>query len=145
VRPFQARQVKRELLVRRNPARLFLNKFHEPRTEIPQREGLRRIIREIGVGEAFEFFVAENRAQAGIILVKTIAGCEPVLPVVNFQSLEGSQPVVRLDELSATTFVGLPSIHLTCIVVRARSGRMTARGHEALQRVKFARCLAARF
>ena len=55
-------------------------------------------MREIFVGEPLEFFVAENGAQAGIIVVKTIADTKPVLTIVNLEPLEGIQPIVWFDE-----------------------------------------------
>ena len=96
--------------------------------------------RQIGAGQPFKPAVAQNGAQAGIILVKAILEPKPILPVVNFQTLEGSQAVVGLDEVGGDFFHGPAVGRLGAACRRAgASGQHDGAGHEALQFEEFAR------
>src|SRR5271155_3466452 len=95
-------------------------------------------MREIFIGEPLEFAVAENGAQAGIIVVKTIADAEPVLTIVNLEPLEGSQPVVWFDETFRDFFCRTTVNPFALHRVAATERTHDRAGHEPLQLVKFA-------
>src|SRR5260370_39025484 len=75
----------------------------------------RGIFRQISRSQFHESFLADNGAQAGIIVVEAIKNAKPVNAIVDLQSVEGAEPVVRLDKalchLRRTVSVGPSRLH----------------------------------
>src|ERR1700685_508006 len=87
------------MLALAGPCGMLLQPVHQARTQIAQGEGLRRAIDQIRFGHGIETAATEHGAQAGKIFGEGGQHAEPVLAIVNFQALEGSEAVVRLDDL----------------------------------------------
>ena len=99
VRPFQARDVQRQSLARGNVLRMRAQPGRQAAAEIAQGITARRTCGQICLGEPLETARAHHRPQTGEIAGQRIQNAEPILPVVDFEPLEGSKPVIGLDEI----------------------------------------------
>src|SRR6202041_2452858 len=101
--------------------------------QIAQSERLRRTIRKIRFRHAIEAASTEHTAKAGKILGKAKKYSKPILAVIDFQTLEGSKEIVRLDNFRSDrahrTSVGRHGTH----VLGRRQRRHHRARHAALQ------------
>ena len=122
---------------------MFFEPVHQARTEIAQGEGLRWAINQIRFGHRVESAAAQHGAQAGKIFGERGKHAEPVLAIVNFQALEGSQAVVGLDDLighsAHRAAIGRDGAH--AFGARQRSHDRTS--HATLQVEKFHTAVAS--
>src|SRR5580700_3473626 len=98
VRPFEPHNIQRKILIRPRPLGIFSQPRFEPRAEIAQRKRTRRICDQVGLGHGVEAAFTKHRAQAGKILAEGRKHTKPVLPVIDFEPLERSKLIVRLNE-----------------------------------------------
>src|ERR1700693_4450657 len=122
---------------------MLFQPVHQARTEIAQRERLRRAIDQIRFGHGVEAAASQYRAHTRKILGKCGEHAEPVLTIVNFQTIEGSQSVVGLDDLrrhgTHRASIGRERAH----AFGARKRRHDGASHAALQVKEFHTAVAS--
>src|SRR5580700_385697 len=106
MRPFEAHHVAGQLSVGTDEIRVKLEPGFEARTEVAQRERLRGTFCQVGAHQRVEFGSADNGLEAGEILFEAGVETEPVLPVVNFEALEGGEAVVGANDRVGFSEVG---------------------------------------
>ena len=97
-RPFEADHIESELEAARGVARMFCEPGFEARAEVAHGEGARGAIDEVVLGEGVEAAIAEDGAETGKIVGKGVENAEPVLAIVDFEALEGSEAIIGLDD-----------------------------------------------
>lgn len=95
----QPGHVERDGLVRRGVGGGFRNEGGEALAEVAQVGRGGGVFREVGDEEPVKAGLAEEGAEAGVILIEAVEEAEPVLAVVDFEPFEGGEAVVGLDEI----------------------------------------------
>src|ERR1700723_4761305 len=105
----------------------------QPRAQVAQSERAGGAVDQISLCQGIEVAAAQHGSKAREILCETGENAKPVLPVVDFQPLEGSEAIVGLDELSGDNTHG-PSVWSDrAHAFGGREGRHDCASHASLE------------
>ena len=131
--PFESNHVLGEMKAGAYQVWMFVDEGGQMPAEVAHCERTRWMSGQIFLGEFIEFQSAEDRTQAGEIIVKRIDQAKPILAVVDFDAFEAGEAVVGFDEfggdLAHVAVVGPFSLHAPLMRKRAHDDR----AGEALQ------------
>jgi hypothetical protein len=85
------------------------------------------------LGEGVEATIAENGAEAREIVGEGIEHAEPILAIVDFEALKGSEPIVGLNEACGIRTHGLAVGSGTLHALRESERLHNRAGHGALE------------
>src|SRR2546421_2055457 len=86
---------------------MFAQPTFQLRAKVAKRKRARRAVHEIRLAHGFKSLVSQNRAYSREVFDHAREQAKPILPVIDFEPLEGSQPVVGLDEARSIGAHGL--------------------------------------
>ena len=112
-----------------------LRNCSKPRAEVAQTQRNRTdSASRYAVANFRNFRSSKHCTQAGIVVVEAVEQAKPILTIVNFQPLKGTQPIVRLDEFGGLgTQVSRPSSSALCMRQRAVERAEDRARHRPLQ------------
>src|SRR5260370_6825093 len=101
--------------------------------------GSGRVAGQVRCEQFHEFPFPSDGAETRVIVPKAVKNAEPVLAIVDLQSLEGTEPIVRLDELRRDVVHAAAIGPMLLHPPLRREWTEQRGGHNALQLAQFRR------